>query len=112
MYKHNLNGQEIEVQERDDWKTSIDEDFKPGDYFDEEIAWDLIEAVPPHRFSSGYFQLGEPHDHAEKDGKLRPRFLTLVKVSRDPEIWKYTGNHFSDEGDELVKLQQTTEEEY
>lgn len=109
-----LNGQEITVQERDDWKTSIDEDFKPGDYFDEDIAWDLIEAVPPHRFSRCYFQLGEAHDHRPKaDGTWAARYLTLVKVSQDPEIWKFTGYHFSDEGDEWVKIPHlNTEEDY
>lgn len=34
MKKAEINGIEITIQERSDWKTSIDEDFKPGDYFD------------------------------------------------------------------------------
>lgn len=99
MYKHRLGKKKIKVQEREDWKTSISEDFKPGDYFDGSIAWDLIECVPPHRLHDRYFQCGEPYDHAEKaDGLCYPRYLTLIKVSSVPEIWKFVGYQFSDEG--------------
>lgn len=106
MRKETINGQKITVQERDDWKTSIDQDFKPGDYFDEEIAWDLIECVPPHRFSSSYFQCGEPHSHEPgPDGRYHATYLTLVKVSSDPEIWEFKGYLFDGEGREASIIQ-------
>ena len=40
MFKAELDGKEIEVMQLEDWKTSIENDFKPGDYFDEGISWD------------------------------------------------------------------------
>lgn len=90
------DGTTVTVQEHEDWKTSIDQDFKPGDYFDEDIAWDLINAVPPHRFDGGYFQCGEPHSHRpDKAGKMRATYLTLMRVKREPEVWKFVGYCFS-----------------
>jgi hypothetical protein len=87
MYKTNLNGKEIEVKEMSDWKTCIDEDFNIGDYFDSEIAWELINCVPPRSFFCGYFQCGEPHSHV--DGKAT--YLTLVQISKEPEVWQFLG---------------------
>jgi len=90
MREEELNGKTIQVQEQKDWKTSIDKNFKPGDYFDEDIAWDLINSVPPTCLSAGFFQCGEPHDHApDKHGVRRPRFLTLIKVKA--KVWKFIG---------------------
>lgn len=101
MYKHKLNGKPIVVQEHDDWKTSIDNDFKPGDYFDAAIAWDLINCVPPHRFGKTYFQCGEPHSHTlDAEGNYSPTYLTLVKVCADPEVWKFQGYLHDGEGRE------------
>ena len=95
MYKTTLDNIEIEVQERDDWTSSIDENFKPGDYFDEDIAWDLIEAVPPHNFCAGYFQVGEAHSHRpDQEGRMRPTYLTLCRVKKAPEVWKFMGYCF------------------
>lgn len=103
MHTYELNGKTITVQEREDWTTSIDENFKPGDYFDEDIAWDLIECVPPHRlsFNPGYFQCGEPNDHMKgPDGKYHATYLTLVKVNQEPEIWQFKGYCFTDQEEE------------
>ena len=87
MFKAELDGKEIEVMQLEDWKTSIENDFKPGDYFDEGISWDLINCVPPLNFSNGYFQCGEPHSYV--NGKQT--YLTLERVSKEPEIWKFLG---------------------
>lgn len=98
MHKVTISGKEVTVQEREDWKTSIDENFKPGDYFDEEIAWDLINAVPPHRFSRDYFQCGEPHSHElGQDGQYHATYLTLDRISSDPEVWLFCGYCFDGE---------------
>lgn len=98
MRKEIINGKEIQVQEREDWTTSIDENFKPGDYFDEEIAWDLINAVPPHRFEAGYFQCGEAHSYRpDHTGLTYPTYLTLDRISRNPEVWLFCGYCFDGE---------------
>lgn len=87
MFEANIDGKTIKVMEIKDWKTSIERDFKPGDYFDEGITWDLINSVPPLHLKKSYFQSGEPFSSV--DGK--PTYITLTKVSDDPEIWKYHG---------------------
>ena len=38
MIKAELDGKEIEVMQLEEWKISIDKEFKPGDYFDENIS--------------------------------------------------------------------------
>lgn len=99
-----INGKEITVQERDDWKNSIDIDFDAGDYFDAEIAWDLLNALPPASQAPGYFQVGEPHDHRlDQDGRCRATYCTLKKVCREPEVWQYLGNCFLNEETEYKK---------
>lgn len=101
MHKAIINGERITIQDRKDWKTNIDEDFKPGDYFCAEIAWDLINAVPPHRFTSGYFQCGEAHSHRpDHTGLTFPTYLTLEKVSGNPDVWKFCGYCFDGENTE------------
>lgn len=113
MRKQIINGQEITVQEREDWKTSIDQDFKPGDYFDEEIAWDLIECLPPHRLGKTYFQCGEPHSHTpDAEGRYRATYLTLVKVSTEPEVWKFQGYLHDGEGRETTITSEVPNEDY
>ena len=42
-----INDKKTKVMQIDDWRTSIDNDFKPGDFFDADIAWELINCVPP-----------------------------------------------------------------
>ena len=99
MYKTNLNGKKITVMQMEDWKTSIDDNFKPGDYFDENIAWDLINSVPPQNFGNGYFQCGEPHSYV--GGKQT--YLTLERVSREPEIWQFLGYCYDGERENKEK---------
>lgn len=91
-----INGKTETVYDRADWKTCINEDFKPGDLIDAEIAWDLINAVPPAYFSSDLAQVGEPSSHRmdPKKGTYRPTFCTVQKVSKEPEVWKYCGDCF------------------
>ncbi len=74
-----------------DWKGDFANDFKKGDYVNAEIAWHLINCVPPRNFSNGYFQCGEPNSHI--NGK--PVYLTLIQIYDNPEIWKFVGYCYS-----------------
>ena len=56
MFEMEIDDKKVKVMQLEDWKTSIENDFKPGDYFDEGISWDLINCVPPLNFGNGYFQ--------------------------------------------------------
>lgn len=87
MFETVINDNKVKVMQLEDWKTSIENDFKPGDYFDEGIAWDLINCVPPLTFSCSYFQCGEPHSFV--NGKQT--YLTLLKVNKEPEVWQFLG---------------------
>ena len=87
MFETEIDDKTVKVMQLEDWKTSIDENFKPGDYFDENIAWDLINSVPPRNFCNVYFQCGEPHSYV--NGKQT--YLTLTRVKREPEIWRFLG---------------------
>lgn len=107
MHKAIINGKEIIIQDREDWTTSIDENFKPGDYFCEEIAWDLINAVPPHRWSRSFFQCGEAHSYKpDHTGLTYPTYLTLEKVSQEPEVWYFCGYCFDGENKETWRKQE------
>ena len=87
MFEMKINGNTVKVMQLEDWKTSIENDFKPGDYFDEGISWDLINCVPPLNFGRGYFQCGEPHSFV--NGKQT--YLTLLRVNNEPEVWQFLG---------------------
>lgn len=82
-----INGKNESVYEMSDWKGSFEDDIRLNGYVDEEIAWELIECVPPHMFSRTYFQCGEPHSHVNG----RATYLTLVKVKSEPEVWQFVG---------------------
>ena len=87
MFEMKIEENTVKVMQLEDWKTSIENDFKPGDYFDEGIAWDLINCVPPLSFSHGYFQCGEPHSFV--NGKQT--YLTLLRVNKEPEVCQFLG---------------------
>ena len=87
MFETEVDDKTVKVMQLEDWKTSIENDFKPGDYFDEGISWDLINCVPPLNFGNGYFQCGEPHSFV--NGKQT--YLTLLRVSKEPEVWQFLG---------------------
>ena len=85
MFETEIDDKKVKVMQLEDWKTSIEDNFKPGDYFDEGIAWDLINCVPPLNFGNGYFQCGEPHSFV--NGKQT--YLTLLRVNKEPEVWQF-----------------------
>ena len=45
MFETEIYDKTVKVMQLEDWKTSIEDNFKPGDYFDEGIAWDLCTAA-------------------------------------------------------------------
>ena len=99
MFEMTINGKNQKIMQVEDWKTSIEKDFKPGDYFDEGIAWELINCVPPLNFGNGYFQCGEPYSCI--NGKQT--YLTLLRVSKEPEIWQFLGYCHAGEQEEPKK---------
>lgn len=59
-----------------------------GDLVDEEIADDILDALPPACMRSDCLQLGEPNSHI--DG--RATYLTLKRVTKG--IWQFCGYCF------------------
>lgn len=94
MKQIEINDKNESVYEMSDWKGSFGDDIPLNGYVDEEIAWELINCLPPHRFSRTYFQCGEPYSYVNG----RSTFLTLVKVKSDPEVWQFVGYCHSGEG--------------
>lgn len=47
MFEMVLDDKKVKVMQLEDWKTSIENDFRTGYYFDDGIAWDFINCVPP-----------------------------------------------------------------
>ena len=87
MFEMIINDKKTKVMQIDDWRTSIDNDFKPGDFFDADIAWEIINCVPPLKFCHGYCQCGEPHSTVNG----RQTYLTLIRVNKEPEVWQFLG---------------------
>ena len=67
------------------WDTIIWAALDIGDYVENEIADDILDALPPACMRSDCLQLGEPHSHIR--GKAT--YLTLSRV--DGETWKFRG---------------------
>lgn len=107
MFEIEIDDKTVKVMQLEDWKTSIENDFKPGDYFDEGISWDLINCVPPLNFGYGYFQCGEPHSFV--NGKQT--YLTLVRVSKEPEVWQFVG-YERDDPKQILDLTKTELESF
>ena len=76
-----------------DWFITFDA-FKPGDYVCEEIADDILNALPPKYWNGSIIQCGEPTTSRkdEKTGKMRNTYLTLKKIADG--IWEYCGDCF------------------
>lgn len=95
MFKASIDDKEVDVHEMSEWTSSFSDNFKIGDYVCSEIAWELINCVPPANFGQGYFQMGEPASHREDEqGNLKPTYLTLLRVDKKKDIWQYLGNCF------------------
>lgn len=46
MFEIEIDDKTVKVMQLEDWKTSIENDFKPGDYFDEGISDYFTETAP------------------------------------------------------------------
>lgn len=96
MHNDTVNGKKVIVVDMPDWTGSFSEDFKSGDYVSDEIAWSLINVLPPHRIERYYFQVGEPAGHrTTPTGDFLPVYVTLVKQTES--VWEYCGLCFTDE---------------
>lgn len=93
-----INGKNENVYEMSDWKGSFEDDIPLKGYVDREIAWELINCVPPHKFYRHYFQCGEPHSHVNG----RATYLTMVRVTLNPEVWQFVGYLHSGEGESFA----------
>lgn len=71
--------------------------FQIGDYVDEEIVNDIIDALPPACMRSDCSQLGEPYSdcYDERTGKWRATYMTFKRVGKD--TWEYCGHCFRGE---------------
>lgn len=82
---------------------------KIGDYVEQEVGDDMLDALPPACMRSSCSQLGEPHSHRQDPdtGEWRATFPTFKKVCgtwrNGNEIWEYCGNCFSGENVERGK---------
>lgn len=99
---YNLYIQEREVEEEDPRKPMRTYEGKPvynrdnliwdiceiGDYIEDSIAQDILDALPPACMRSDCLQLGEPNSHING----RATYLTLKRVSSD--VWEFCGYCF------------------
>lgn len=89
-----IDNREIQVKEQSDWKGDFNEDFKPGDYVDQEIVDYFRDVLPPRSMGPGYLQVGEPYSHIpDKEGRYRATYNTFKKSA--PGVWKYCGHCFA-----------------
>ncbi len=79
------------------WDHLIWKALNIGDYVEEEVADDILDALPPASMSSECLQLGEPEDHI--NGKAT--YLTLSRV--DSSTWQFRGYCFRGQTTELGK---------
>lgn len=103
-YPKEYKGQK--VYGTDDWSKGFQEQFKPGDLFNVEIANWFLNCVPPKCYSQTYVQCGEPYSHRQnKDGQFQAVYVTLEAVkgtfSDSDSVWKYCGVCFKGEHEEV-----------
>lgn len=72
---------------------------KPGDYVSEDIFDYFLNVLPPHRWSKGYLQAGEPVDYRlnRESGMYQDTWTTFVigpKIE-GKQLWEYRGNCFT-----------------
>lgn len=72
----------------EDWTRDRVLSVKVGQVITPEVFWELCECMPPHRWSNGIFQPGEPYDHDWYTGKAL--YMTFEKVSEDYH-YRYIG---------------------
>ncbi len=86
-----IDNKDYQVKDQSDWKGDFNEDFKPGDYVDQEIVDYFRDVLPPRSMAPGYLQVGEPYSHVpDQDGRYRATYNTFTKSA--PGVWKYWGH--------------------
>ena len=93
------NGKEVQTLE-----TFSYSEVKVGDYVDEEVVMDAMDALPPARMSLRCAQLGEPYSHRQDPdtGKWRATYATFrcLKGDFNEGVWEYRGRCFRGETEE------------
>ena len=94
----------LEVKTMEGWhrfadcaeKGGFDHYCKPGDLVDGSIFNEFLNILPPHRWSRGYLQVGEPHDisYDPVTGKYKNTWATFERIDKD--VYMYLGNCFTD----------------
>ena len=85
---------------------SFDEYVKEEDKVAVDIVNHFIELLPPRSYKSGFFQIGEPHDHVKEGARYRT-FIYLYKDENYKEVWQYKGNCLGgtcDKGTEIPRV--------
>ena len=73
--------------------------MRPGDYINEEVAENILDALPPACMRRDCLQLGEPHNHkTDEEGKVRATYLTLKKINDN--VFEFCGYCFRGENTE------------
>ena len=99
-----------EVKTLQGWRDSGINNF--GNYVKvrDKVAVDIvnhfIELLPPRSYKSGFFQIGEPHDHVKEGARYRT-FIYLYKDENYKEVWQYKGNCLGgtcDKGTEIPRV--------
>ena len=69
------------------------------DYVNEEVAENILDALPPACMRRDCLQLGEPHNHkTDEEGKVRATYLTLKKIN--DSVFEFCGYCFRGENTE------------
>lgn len=81
--------------------------IKIGDYVEQEVVDEMLDALPPACMRADCSQIGEPYSHREDPdtGKWRATYATFKKVAGQyPNgIWEYCGHCFRGENVERGK---------
>jgi hypothetical protein len=87
MEKKTFNGQQLEVYTDADWLRDRTLKVRVGQVISPEVFWQLLEALPPHRYGEGVFQPGEPYCHDLETGVAL--YQTFERI--EGEFYKYVG---------------------
>ena len=91
-----IEDREYKVKDQSDWCGDFNEDFKPGEYVDQEIVDYFRDVLPPRSMAPGYLQVGEPYNHMpDQEGKYRATYNTFTSAALG--VWKYCGHCFAGE---------------
>ena len=87
-----MNIKEFDLYTAEQWAADGSLNVKEGQVITPDVFWRLCEALPPHRWSGGIFQPGEPYTHEpdpNNPGYMRPLYETFEAIGDD--YYKYIG---------------------